>query len=314
MPGFPTLTELIEYLAFLGEEPAALGLLVTAILLVVLRDWRWSLLALAIQYVLVGWLLTGVLEPQVAMLKILVGMLICVVLYLTARQIDWKLGPRHRRRVGRGVSSDSRGDTNDAAAVEAADALPAEETGETPDEEAEPQEGVSEPGAHPNEEPDDEEQEPEDSEIELDDEDALPSPLPAEQPVMLAVEPTGWKPLATSFTFRLLISLLIAIVVLYSARSGAISLPELQDSINMAALALMALGLLATGLTEEPLAAGEGLLTTMAGFGLLYHSLEQSVLVVGLIIVIDFVIAIITSYLAIARHLTPEAAARRPQT
>ena len=81
------MTELLSYLAFLGEAPAALGTLATAMLLVAVSDWRWSLLSLAVQYVLAGWLFTHILEPQVAVLKILVGLMICLVLYVTARQV-----------------------------------------------------------------------------------------------------------------------------------------------------------------------------------------------------------------------------------
>jgi len=90
---FPTLADLLDLLAFLGEEPAAYGVLVTALLLTVLRDWRWSLLALTIQYLLSSWLLTHVFEPDIApaiaAIKIMAWAVACLVLYLTARQVRW---------------------------------------------------------------------------------------------------------------------------------------------------------------------------------------------------------------------------------
>ena len=232
MAGFPTLTELLDVLAFLGEEPAALGALATALLLVVLRDWRWSLLALAVQYVLAGWLLTGVFEPEIApaiaAIKVVAGLIICLTLHITARQVQWgqkepKAGDHHLLQVGR------------------------------------------------------------------------------------------WM-VPTSLLFRLLIGLLAAAAILYTADRGSLALPELPPHINLAALSLLVMGLLAMGLTDEPLTAGMGLLTLMTGFELFYHSLEQAITVISFLVGVDFLIAIITAYLTIARHLTLGEAERRGQT
>jgi hypothetical protein len=68
--------------------PAIVGLVITAGLIVVIRDWRLSLAALLGQYVLVGLLLTRLIQPQVALTKVLIGDLVCVVLYLTARLVS----------------------------------------------------------------------------------------------------------------------------------------------------------------------------------------------------------------------------------
>ena len=54
-----------------------------------LADWRFSLLALAVQYSLVGMLLAQELLAQVALVKVLVGGIICVVLYVTAVRVNW---------------------------------------------------------------------------------------------------------------------------------------------------------------------------------------------------------------------------------
>jgi hypothetical protein len=95
MFNLPTLDEILNALAFLGQERTALAVLGTALVLVTLRDWRWSLLALAGQYMLAGWLLTDRLEPEVAILQSLVGLMVCLVLYVTARQVNW--GVRERQ-------------------------------------------------------------------------------------------------------------------------------------------------------------------------------------------------------------------------
>jgi len=78
-------------------------LVITASLIVVIRDWRFSLAALLGQYVLVGLLLTRLIQPEVALTKVLIGALVCVVLYLTARPVgvsgDGVLSPRRPEPV-----------------------------------------------------------------------------------------------------------------------------------------------------------------------------------------------------------------------
>lgn len=233
MAEFPTLAEFFNSLAFLGERPAAIGVLVTASLLIILRDWRWSLLALAAQFLLAGWLLTQVFEPEIApaiaAIKIMVGMVICLVLYITARQVRW-------------------GDTRPK------------------------------------------------------------SKEPPDDPIQLRI---GRWVLPTSLLFRFLICLMAVLVVLYSTSSGKLVLPGLPSHINLAAISLVSMGLLALGLTDEPLTAGMGLLTLMTGVELFYHSLEQAITVIGFLLGIDFMVALITAYLTVARHWTPEEADRR---
>jgi uncharacterized MnhB-related membrane protein len=81
----PTLPEVLAQLSFLTTKAAIVGLVITASLIVLIRDWRLSLAALSVQYVLVGLLLTRLIQPQVALTKVLIGALVCVVLYLTGR-------------------------------------------------------------------------------------------------------------------------------------------------------------------------------------------------------------------------------------
>jgi hypothetical protein len=84
----PSLPDVLARLSFLAATPAIVGLIVTASLIVISSDWRLSLGALSVQYVLVGLLLTRLIQPQVAVIKVLVGALVCVVLYLTARLVS----------------------------------------------------------------------------------------------------------------------------------------------------------------------------------------------------------------------------------
>jgi len=66
--------------------PAVAGIFVTAGLLVVSREWRLNIIALAVQYFFVVLLLTRVIRLEVAAVKGLIGWMICMVFYLTERR------------------------------------------------------------------------------------------------------------------------------------------------------------------------------------------------------------------------------------
>lgn len=204
----PTLPAALAKLSFLMTAPAIVGLVITASLIVVIRDWRFSLAALSVQYVLVGLLLARLIQPQVAVIKVLIGALVCVVLYLTARLVD--------------VSRDNG------------------------------------------------------------------SPLP----------PTVGEASLADFTFRLLAALFVGLIA-YSL-SKRYPLPEMPPDIGLACYWLASLGLLTLMLTEEPLKAGMGLLTLMAGFELFYSVLERSLSVAGFLGIANFLVALAIAYLAAA--------------
>jgi hypothetical protein len=82
----PTLTELMARISFLAAMPAVGGILITAGLLVVSRDWRANVWALILQYFFVVLLLTRQIRLEVAAVKGLVGWLICIVFYVTERR------------------------------------------------------------------------------------------------------------------------------------------------------------------------------------------------------------------------------------
>ncbi len=207
----PTWIEVLGRLATFTAAPAAIGVMLTAGILVIIQDWRISVFTLVIQYILVGLLLMTVIRPEVAVIKMLVGTMICPVFYLTARRVGW----------GR-----------------------------------------------------------------------APEPIPER-----AVRPRWYLP--TEMPFRLLA---VLIVMLATYRLAAqYPLPELPPAASLATYTLVALGMLALGLTEEPLKAGMGLLTFMAGFELFYAALEPSISVIGLLGLINFLITLATSYLTAAR-------------
>ena len=77
-----------ETFALIAGLPAIIGLLLTAAAVFLTSDWRLSLTALLVQYVLVGLTLTRFVEAEVAIVKILVGVLAVSILYLSARRIQ----------------------------------------------------------------------------------------------------------------------------------------------------------------------------------------------------------------------------------
>ncbi len=82
----PTLVDILARVSFLAAMPAVVGIMITAGLLVVSRDWRVNVLALAAQYFFVVLLLTRQIRLEVAAVKGLIGWMICTVFYLTERQ------------------------------------------------------------------------------------------------------------------------------------------------------------------------------------------------------------------------------------
>ena len=85
----PTIFDLLERFSYLRGMPAATVVLLAAVIIVVLQDWRLSLLALAVQYLFAGLLFVDLLDPRLAIVKVLVGLFVCLILYLTARQVNW---------------------------------------------------------------------------------------------------------------------------------------------------------------------------------------------------------------------------------
>lgn len=85
----PTLFDWIQRFEFLRGMPAAYLALVAALMVAVVWDWRVSVLALATQYFATSILYLDVLEPRFVIIKLFVGWFVCIMLYFTARQMNW---------------------------------------------------------------------------------------------------------------------------------------------------------------------------------------------------------------------------------
>lgn len=89
MSTFPTIFEWLERFDFLRGWPAAYLVFLALAILTISWDWRIAILALAGQYLASSLLFADVLDPRLAMVKLLVGIFVCLSLYFTARQTGW---------------------------------------------------------------------------------------------------------------------------------------------------------------------------------------------------------------------------------
>ncbi len=92
----PSLSDIARFFSTLQTIEIVGGLAITAALLVLISDWRLSLLAFAAQYVLIASLLSTLVPPQIALVRVIAGALAAAILYITARQ-NAQLGRRARR-------------------------------------------------------------------------------------------------------------------------------------------------------------------------------------------------------------------------
>ena len=83
----PTLPELLRELGFINQEVALLVLFVTATIILIIRDWRALILTLLGQYIVAGLILSRLVRPDIAAVKVMIGSFICLILFLSVRQV-----------------------------------------------------------------------------------------------------------------------------------------------------------------------------------------------------------------------------------
>lgn len=84
----PVLDNLYTLLTALTADQLILGLLVTCGLMVVVEERRLSLAALLVQYILLGVLVGPDLYRPIAMVRMGLGVAVCLVLYITAWHVE----------------------------------------------------------------------------------------------------------------------------------------------------------------------------------------------------------------------------------
>ncbi len=83
-----SLIPLIDQLARLAVAPLLFGVIATAAILALVRNWRIALPVLIVQYVLVGILLARVIPPGVAIIKLVAGTIVCLAVSFAAQRAD----------------------------------------------------------------------------------------------------------------------------------------------------------------------------------------------------------------------------------
>ncbi len=81
--------DILKTLSSIPGTAVLIGLSIAAAALVILVNWRFLIIALGAQYVLIGLMLTRIVPLELAAVKALVGVMICPVLYITARRVHW---------------------------------------------------------------------------------------------------------------------------------------------------------------------------------------------------------------------------------
>jgi hypothetical protein len=128
----------------------------------------------------------------------------------------------------------------------------------------------------------------------------------------LTAASTGWKgpaqeggALPSGLVFRLAAVLLVATVAAGLAKSGLFSLPNVAEPEALAATLLIGLGLLQTGLSEEPLRFGLGLLTMLGGYEAAYSVVEPSLAVAAMLAAVHVGVALAVAYLLVVSPRQP---------
>jgi len=102
-----TIFDLLDRLEFLRGAPAVALLLALAAVAVVAWDMRVAGLAMLGHYLVGGLLFVDVLDPRLAVVYVIGGIVVALMLLVTGRQIGWGRPPGGQtRRVGRLVVSD----------------------------------------------------------------------------------------------------------------------------------------------------------------------------------------------------------------
>ncbi len=86
----PSLTDIFSIAQKLPLAYSLIVFFLTGGVLLLLRDWRISILALEVQYLALGAQLSHLVRPEIAFAKILVGIFVGLMLYLSARQAGWR--------------------------------------------------------------------------------------------------------------------------------------------------------------------------------------------------------------------------------
>ena len=108
--------------------------------------------------------------------------------------------------------------------------------------------------------------------------------------------------------FRLFMAFMVVMIVAAVTPGVDTVMADPGFPITAGSLLLIGIGLLHLGITSYVLRVVIGLMTVISGFEILYSAVEGSVLVAGLLAVINLGLALVGAYLLIAENATEEEA------
>ena len=108
--------------------------------------------------------------------------------------------------------------------------------------------------------------------------------------------------LPRSAWFRLITSLIVILVALALAIQNEKAIASIDANVFRGAVFNICMGLLMIGLYQTPLEAAIGLLTLLIGFDLFYGGIEPSLAIIVLLISLQLIISLATSYIMSIAH------------
>jgi len=102
--------------------------------------------------------------------------------------------------------------------------------------------------------------------------------------------------------FRLLAAIIVFIVTASVASRVDVIMADAGYAVTFGSLLLIGMGMLHLGVTNQVFRVILGLMTTLAGFEILYAAVEGSIIVAALLVVINLGLALSGSYLMIAAN------------
>jgi hypothetical protein len=103
--------------------------------------------------------------------------------------------------------------------------------------------------------------------------------------------------LSAKIRFRILAVFMVGIVGWQLVETGMLPFPVVSQFVTLGATQLVFQGLLLLAIAKQPLKIGLGILVMYSGFGLLYSAVEPSLMVVGMLGLVDIAVALAICYL-----------------
>ncbi len=114
--------------------------------------------------------------------------------------------------------------------------------------------------------------------------------------------PGAWETRSVPLSGRLFkgLAALLMWIVVFSISPSVMELAHISQATSLGSVLLITLGLLQMAMNRQSARVVIGLLTFMAGFEILYAAQESSVLVAGLLAIINLSLALVGAYLSAA--------------